>query len=76
MQVCFISPHFWGVRIKKLRWTGLMECMEDRKEKYMVLIISDGKPKLEVLGLNRIILKGSARRGVTAWTVLIVVVKL
>jgi len=52
-----------------------MECMEDRQGKFMVLIKSDGKPKLEFLGLNRKILKGSARRGVTARTVLIVIVK-
>ena len=53
-----------------------MECMVDSHGTYIVLIRSDEKPKLEGLGLNGIIiLKGSARRGVTPWTVLIVVVK-
>ena len=61
-----------------MRWTGHVACMGDRQG--VCVIFSrrhDGKPHLEGLSIDgTIILKGSARRGMGAWTVVIAVVNL
>jgi len=61
-----------------MRWAGHVSCMGDRQGVYMVLIRRpEGKTHLEGLSIDgMIILKGSARRGMGAWTVVIAVVNL
>jgi hypothetical protein len=66
---CFVSPNYWGVKNKN-EMAGNVACMGNRQGLYMVLSRPEGKPHLEGLGVDRIIiLKGSARRGMGAWTV-------
>ena len=65
---CFISPNYWVLKTR-MRWAGNVACMGNRQGLYMVLSRRpEGKPHLEGLGVDGI-LKGSARRGMGAWSV-------
>jgi len=61
-----------------MRWAGHVACMGDRQGVYVILSRRpEGKTHLEDLSIDgMIILKGSARRGMGAWTVLNAVMNL
>jgi hypothetical protein len=66
------------LKTRRLRWAGNVACVGNTQGLYMVLSRRpEGKPHLEGLVVDvMIILKGSARRGMWAWTVLNAVLNL